>query len=315
VTTVVKHFLRDDDLTPAQQAEVLELAARLKKAPFAERPLEGPRGVGVIFEKNSTRTRFSFEMGIAQLGGHAIVVDGRSTQLGREETLQDTGRVLSRYVDAVVWRTFGQKRLEAMASGADVPIVNALSDEFHPCQVLADLQTLVERKGSLKGLKLTYLGDGANNMAHSLMLGGVTAGVDVTIASPEGFAPLPWVVEAARARAAETGATITLTGDPHTAVVGADALVTDTWTSMGQENDGLDRVGPFRPFQINEALLAKADADAVVLHCLPAHRGEEITDDVLDGPQSVVWDEAENRLHAQKALLVWLLAQRTGDRP
>jgi ornithine carbamoyltransferase len=315
VTTVVKHFLRDDDLTPAQQAEVLELAARLKKAPFAERPLEGPRGVGVIFEKNSTRTRFSFEMGIAQLGGHAIVVDGRSTQLGREETLQDTGRVLSRYVDAVVWRTFGQKRLEAMASGADVPIVNALSDEFHPCQVLADLQTLVERKGSLKGLKLTYLGDGANNMAHSLMLGGVTAGVDVTIASPEGFAPLPWVVEAARARAAETGATITLTGDPQTAVVGADALVTDTWTSMGQENDGLARVGPFRPFQINEALLAKADADAVVLHCLPAHRGEEITDEVLDGPQSVVWDEAENRLHAQKALLVWLLAQRTGDRP
>ncbi|EID81597.1 MULTISPECIES: ornithine carbamoyltransferase [Rhodococcus] len=315
MTTVVKHFLRDDDLTPAQQAEVLELAARLKKAPFAERPLEGPRGVGVIFEKNSTRTRFSFEMGIAQLGGHAIVVDGRSTQLGREETLQDTGRVLSRYVDAVVWRTFGQKRLEAMASGADVPIVNALSDEFHPCQVLADLQTLGERKGSLKGLKLTYLGDGANNMAHSLMLGGVTAGVDVTIASPEGFAPLPWVVEAARARAGETGATITLSGDPQTAVVGADALVTDTWTSMGQENDGLDRVGPFRPFQINEALLAKADADAVVLHCLPAHRGEEITDEVLDGPQSVVWDEAENRLHAQKALLVWLLAQRTGDRP
>ncbi|BAH48930.1 ornithine carbamoyltransferase [Rhodococcus opacus] len=315
MTTVVKHFLRDDDLTPEQQAEVLELAARLKKAPFAERPLEGPRGVGVIFEKNSTRTRFSFEMGIAQLGGHAIVVDGRSTQLGREETLQDTGRVLSRYVDAVVWRTFGQKRLEAMASGADVPIVNALSDEFHPCQVLADLQTLAERKGSLKGLKLTYLGDGANNMAHSLMLGGVTAGVDVTIASPEGFAPLPWVVEAARARAADTGATITLTEDPQAAVVGADALVTDTWTSMGQENDGLDRVGPFRPFQINEALLAKAAADAVVLHCLPAHRGEEITDEVLDGPQSVVWDEAENRLHAQKALLVWLLAQRTGNRP
>jgi len=315
VTTVVKHFLRDDDLTPEQQAEVLELAARLKKAPFAERPLEGPRGVGVIFEKNSTRTRFSFEMGIAQLGGHAIVVDGRSTQLGREETLQDTGRVLSRYVDAVVWRTFGQKRLEAMASGADVPIVNALSDEFHPCQVLADLQTLAERKGSLKGLKLTYLGDGANNMAHSLMLGGVTAGVDVTIASPEGFAPLPWVVDAARARAADTGATITLSEDPQAAVVGADALVTDTWTSMGQENDGLDRVGPFRPFQINEALLARADADAVVLHCLPAHRGEEITDAVLDGPQSVVWDEAENRLHAQKALLVWLLAQRTGDRP
>ena len=186
---MVKHFLRDDDLTPAQQAEVLELAAILKKDPFARRPLEGPRGVGVIFEKNSTRTRFSFEMGIAQMGGHAVVVDGRSTQLGREETLADTGRVLSRYVDAVVWRTFGQKRLEQMATGATIPIVNALSDEFHPCQVLADLQTLIEQKGELKGLKLTYLGDRANNMAHSLMLGGVTAGIDVTIASPAGFEP------------------------------------------------------------------------------------------------------------------------------
>ncbi|MGW0176005.1 ornithine carbamoyltransferase [Rhodococcus sp. NPDC003322] len=303
----VKHYLRDDDLTPAQQAEVLELAAALKKDPFAKQTLAGPRAVGVIFEKNSTRTRFSFEVGISQLGGHAVVVDGRSTQLGREETLQDTGRVLSRYVDAVVWRTFGQKRLEQMVSGATVPIVNALSDEFHPCQVLADLQTLRERKGELKGLKLTYLGDGANNMAHSLMLGGVTAGIDVTIAAPAGFAPLPWVLDAARARATETGATITVTDDPQAAVAGADALVTDTWTSMGQENDGLDRVGPFRPFQINAALLAKAAPDAVVLHCLPAHRGEEITDEVLDGPQSVVWDEAENRLHAQKALLVWLL--------
>ena len=235
---MVKHFLRDDDLTPAQQAEVLELAAILKKDPFARRPLEGPRGVGVIFEKNSTRTRFSFEMGIAQMGGHAVVVDGRSTQLGREETLADTGRVLSRYVDAVVWRTFGQKRLEQMATGATIPIVNALSDEFHPCQVLADLQTLIEQKGELKGLKLTYLGDGANNMAHSLMLGGVTAGIDVTIASPAGFEPADWVVAAARTRAAETGATITLTQDPQAGVVGADALVTDTWTSMGQENDG-----------------------------------------------------------------------------
>jgi ornithine carbamoyltransferase len=308
---VVKHFLRDDDLTPAQQAEVLELAAILKKDPFARRPLEGPRGVGVIFEKNSTRTRFSFEMGIAQMGGHAVVVDGRSTQLGREETLADTGRVLSRYVDAVVWRTFGQKRLEQMATGATIPIVNALSDEFPPCQVLADLQTLAEHKGELKGLNLTYLGDGATNMAHSLMLGGVTAGIDVTIASPAGFEPADWVVAAARKRAEETGATITLTQDPQAGVVGADALVTDTWTSMGQENDGLDRVGPFRPFQINKELLAKADPKAVVLHCLPAHRGEEVTDEVLDGPQSVVWDEAENRLHAQKALLVWLLEQRT----
>lgn len=307
---MVKHFLKDDDLTPAQQREVLDLAAALKKAPFSARPLEGPRGVGVIFEKNSTRTRFSFEMGIAQLGGHAVVVDGRTTQLGREETLQDTGRVLSRYVDAVVWRTFGQDRLQAMAEGATVPLVNALSDEYHPCQVLADLLTLREHKGELRGLKLTYLGDGANNMAHSLMLGGVTAGIDVTIAAPAGFAPDPAVVAAARARAADTGAQITLTEDARAAATGADALVTDTWTSMGQENDGLDRVGPFRPYQVNAELLALADPKAVVLHCLPAHRGDEVTDEVLDGPQSVVWDEAENRLHAQKALLVWLLEQR-----
>lgn len=306
----LRHFLRDDDLTPQEQAEVLSLAAELKKAPFSRRPLEGPRGIAVIFDKNSTRTRFSFEMGIAQLGGHAVVVDGRSTQLGREETLEDTGAVLSRYVDGIVWRTFEQDRLSAMACGASVPIVNALSDEFHPCQVLADLQTLAERKGELKGLRMSYFGDGANNMAHSLMLGGVTAGISVTIASPAGFAPDPQFVDAASRRAAETGATVTVTGDPEAAADGADVLVTDTWTSMGQENDGLDRVGPFRPFQINSVLLGRAAADAVVLHCLPAHRGYEITDEVMDGPQSAVFDEAENRLHAQKALLVWLLEQR-----
>jgi ornithine carbamoyltransferase len=305
----LRHFLRDDDLTPVEQAEVLALAAELKGAPFSRRPLEGPRGVAVIFEKNSTRTRFSFEMGIAQLGGHAIVVDGRSTQLGREETLEDTGQVLSRYVDAIVWRTFAQERLSAMASGSTVPIVNALSDEFHPCQVLADLQTLAERKGKLAGLRMTYFGDGANNMAHSLMLGGVTAGIDVTIAAPKGFEPHPMFVAAARQRAGDTGATVTVTADPREAANGVDVLVTDTWTSMGQENDGLDRVRPFRPFQLNAELLSCADPDAVVLHCLPAHRGHEITDDVIDGPQSAVWDEAENRLHAQKALLVWLLAQ------
>ena len=298
------NFLRDDDVTPQQQGEILALAAELKRAPFSKRPLEGPRGVGVIFEKNSTRTRFSFEIGIAQLGGHAVVVDGQSTQLGREETLQDTGRVLSRYVDAIVWRTFGQKRLEQMATGA-----TALSNEFHPCQVLADLQTLVERKGQLKGLELAYFGDGANNMAHSLLLGGVTAGINVTVAAPKEFAPLAEVLDAARARAEETGAKVTVTEDPYEAASGADALVTDTWTSMGQEHDGLDRVAPFRPFRIDTELLSKAKSDAVVLHCLPAHRGEEITDEVLDGPHSVVWDEAENRLHAQKALLVWLLEQ------
>ena len=308
---MTRHFLRDDDLTPEEQADVLALAADLKSAPFSRRPLEGPRGVAVIFEKNSTRTRFSFEMGIAQLGGHAVVVDGRSTQLGREETLEDTGQVLSRYVDAIVWRTFAQERLSAMASGAGVPIVNALSDEFHPCQVLADLQTLAERKGALKGLQLSYFGDGANNMAHSLMLGGVTAGINITIAAPRGFEPHPMFVAAAEMRAVQTGATVALTDDPVRAAAGADVLVTDTWTSMGQENDGLDRVRPFRPFQLNSALLDHADSEAVVLHCLPAHRGHEITDEVIDGPKSAVWDEAENRLHAQKALLVWLLEQRS----
>ena len=308
--STVRHFLRDDDLAPGEQAEVLALAAALKKEPLSRRPLEGPRGVAVIFDKNSTRTRFSFEMGIAQLGGHAVVVDGRTTQLGRDETLEDTGRVLSRYVDAVVWRTFEQNRLTAMASAATVPVVNALSDEFHPCQVLADLQTLAERKGSLSGLRMTYFGDGANNMAHSLMLGGVTAGVHVTIAAPAGFEPDPRFVAAAEKRAEQTGAAVTLTSDPNVAATGADVLVTDTWTSMGQENDGLDRVGPFKPFQVNAELLGRADSEAVVLHCLPAHRGFEITDEVIDGPRSAVWDEAENRLHAQKALLVWLLERR-----
>ncbi|MGV0698440.1 ornithine carbamoyltransferase [Mycolicibacter sinensis] len=305
-----RNFLRDDDVTPAEQAEILALAAELKAAPHSRRPLEGPRGVAVIFDKNSTRTRFSFEVGIAQLGGHAVVVDGRSTQLGRDETLEDTGRVLSRYVDAIVWRTFAQDRLTAMAATATVPIINALSDEFHPCQVLADLQTIAERKGGpkgLKGLRMTYLGDGANNMAHSLMLGGVTAGIHVTVAAPDGFTPDPAVVAAAQQRAADTGASVSLTADPAKAAGGADVLVTDTWTSMGQEDDGLDRVAPFRPYQINDELVALADPDVTVLHCLPAHRGDEITDAVIDGPRSAVWDEAENRLHAQKALLVWLL--------
>jgi len=307
---MTRHFLRDDDLSAAEQAEVLQLAAELKKDPFSRRPLDGPRGVAVIFDKNSTRTRFSFEVGIAQLGGHAVVVDSSNTQLGRSETLQDTAQVLSRYVEAIVWRTFGQDRLDAMAAAATVPVVNALSDEFHPCQVLADLQTIAERKGSLRGLRLSYFGDGANNMAHSLMLGGATAGIHVTVAAPEGFAPDPAVVAAAGQRAEATGASVALTDDADAAAEGADVLVTDTWTSMGQEDDGLDRVKPFRPFQVNSRLLGLADPEAIVLHCLPAHRGDEITDEVMDGPASVVWDEAENRLHAQKALLVWLLEQR-----
>ncbi|MDF3280073.1 MULTISPECIES: ornithine carbamoyltransferase [unclassified Gordonia (in: high G+C Gram-positive bacteria)] len=307
---MTRHFLRDDDLTPDEQAEVLALAAEVKRNPFAHRPLEGPRGVGVIFDKNSTRTRFSFEMGIAQLGGHAVVVDGRTTQLGRDESLADTGRVLSRFVDAIVWRTFGQDRLDEMASTATIPVINALSDSFHPCQVLADLQTIIERKGATAGLRMTYLGDGANNMAHSLALGGVTAGMHVTISAPEGFSPDPTVIADTEKRAQLTGGSVQVIEDPVRAVTGADVLVTDTWVSMGQEDDGKDRKAPFRPYQINAELLARAASDAVVLHCLPAHRGDEITDEVIDGPASVVFDEAENRLHAQKALLIWLLGHQ-----
>ncbi|SEP22095.1 ornithine carbamoyltransferase [Amycolatopsis saalfeldensis] len=303
-----RHFLRDDDVSPDEQTALLDLADRLKADPLGTKALAG-KTVAAIFEKNSTRTRFSFEVGISQLGGHPVIVDGRSMQLGREETIEDTSRVLSRYVDAVVWRTFAQKRIDAMASVASIPIINALTDEFHPCQVLTDLMTIRERKGKLAGLTMVYLGDGANNMAHSLLLGGVTAGMHVRVVSPEGFQPDQQVVLDAKHRAGPTGGSATVFTDPHSAVDGADVLVTDTWTSMGQENDGLDRVGPFRALQVNTELLKRAADEAIVLHCLPAHRGWEITDEVLDGPASAVWDEAENRLHAQKALLVWLFGQ------
>jgi ornithine carbamoyltransferase len=303
---MVRHYLRDDDLSPAEQAEVLELAGQMKADRLAFQPLRG-KSVAAIFEKNSTRTRLSFEVGIHQLGGQPIVVDGRTMQLGREETIEDTSRMLSRYVDAVVWRTFAQARMTAMASVSRVPVINALTNEFHPCQVLADLQTIRERHGRLAGITLTYLGDGGNNMAHSLLLGGATAGMHVRISSPEGFHPHGELLLDAKHRAEETGGGITFIADPRAAVDGADVLVTDAWTSMGQENDGKDRVAPFRPYRLDTELLNRAARGAIVLHCLPAHRGWEITDEVIDGPASAVWDEAENRLHSQKALLAWLL--------
>ncbi len=301
-----RHFLRDDDLGPDEQAEVLDLAAHYKNDPHSDDALRN-KSVAVIFEKNSTRTRLSFEVGIHQLGGQPIVVDGRMMQLGREETIEDTSRVLSRYADIVVWRTFAQARMQSMSAAASVPVVNALTDEFHPCQVLADLQTVRERHGTLAGRTLTYLGDGANNMAHSLLIGGATAGMHIRIGAPEGFAPAQWVLDAASKRAAETGGSIALHTEPGASVDGADVLATDSWTSMGQENDGKDRVSPFRPFQLSSELLAATGVETTVLHCLPAHRGWEITDEVLDGPASAVFDEAENRLHAQKALLSWLV--------
>jgi ornithine carbamoyltransferase len=312
MTTALRHFLRDDDLSPDELITVLDLADTYKADRTGFRPLVG-KAVAVIFEKNSTRTRLSFEVGISQLGGQPVIVDGRMSQLGREETIEDTSRVLSRYVDAVAIRTFAQRRINALASTSSVPVINALTDEFHPCQVLSDLQTIRERKGRLTGLTLTYLGDGANNMAHSLMLGGANAGLTVRISSPQGFDPNGDILLDAKRRAAETGGAIELIGNPDAAVDGADVLVTDTWTSMGQENDGLDRVGPFRQYQINAALLGRANDDAIVLHCLPAHRGWEITDEVIDGPSSAVWDEAENRLHAQKALLAFLVSAHAGS--
>ncbi|ART21241.1 ornithine carbamoyltransferase [Corynebacterium striatum] len=298
----VRHFLADDDLSPAEQAEVLDLALKLKAEPFSERPLEGPKSVAVLFDKTSTRTRFSFEAGITHLGGHAIVTETKSTQMGKGETYQDTAAVLSRFVEAIVWRTYDHHNFLEMAETATVPIVNALSDDLHPCQILADLLTCRENFGDLKGRKAVYLGDGNNNMANSYMLGFATAGMEVAIIAPEGFQPQQEFIERARQRG-----TITVT-DSLEAVRGADAVITDTWVSMGQEADGLDRRTPFIPYQVNADVMAMAKDDAIFLHCLPAYRGSEVSAEVIDGPQSRVFDEAENRLHAQKALLVWLLA-------
>ena len=307
----VRHFLRDDDLSPAELGDVLDLADRLKaeraEGKLTTRPLEGPRTVAVLFDKASTRTRISFSVGIAELGGYPLVMDAGSSQLGRGEPIEDTARVLGRQVAAIVWRTAGQERVDAMAAAAGVPVVNALTDEFHPCQLLADLQTVRERLGRLAGVTLAYLGDGANNMAHSYLLGGANAGMHVRVGTPVGYLPDPHVHAAAERRAAETGGSVTVTHDPHAAADGADVLATDTWVSMGQEAESAQRAAPFLPFAVDAAALARAADGAVVLHCLPAYRGKEIAADVLDGPASAVWDEAENRLHAQKALLVWLL--------
>ena len=307
-----RHFLADDDLTPEEQADVLRLAAEMKREPFKHRPLEGPRSVAVLFDKTSTRTRFSFDAGIAQLGGHAIVTDTGQSQMGKGETYQDTGAVLSRYVAAIVWRTYAHANLETMAQTATVPIVNALSDDLHPCQILADLQTIIEHvcpdEGAqgLRGRRAVYFGDGDNNMANSYMIGFATAGMDITIISPGGFQPRDEFVARARQRASQTGATVTVSADVNDGA-GADVVITDTWVSMGMEDDGKDRRTPFLPYQVTQETMERAGSDAIFLHCLPAYRGSEVTADVIDGPASRVFDETENRLHAQKALLAWLL--------
>ncbi|MFI0421988.1 ornithine carbamoyltransferase [Spongiactinospora sp. 9N601] len=303
---MTRHFLQDDDLSPAEQAQVLDLADAMKKDRFGHRPLAGPQTVAVLFDKHSTRTRVSFATGIADLGGHPLIIDAGSSQMGRGEPIEDTARVLSRQVAAVVWRTYGQERIEAMAAAATVPVVNALTDAFHPCQVLADLQTIRERTGTLAGLSLAYLGDGANNMAHSYLLGGATAGMHVRIGAPPGYQPDALILDRAATIAAGTGGSVVALSDPAAAVRGAHVIATDTWVSMGQ-GDKDERIAALMPFQVCAELLGYAAPDAVVLHCLPAYRGLEITAEVIDGPHSAVWDQAENRLHAQKALLAFLL--------
>jgi ornithine carbamoyltransferase len=303
---MARHFLRDDDLTPAEQAQVLALARAMKQDRFAARPLEGPKTVALLFDKPSLRTRVSFSVGVAELGGQPLEIDTTKTHLGRGETIADLGRVLTRQVAAITWRTAGQERIEELASAAGVPVINTLTDEFHPCQILADLQTVAEHFGSLAGRTFTYVGDGANNMANSYLLGGATAGMHVRIAGPHGYQPDPAIVAQAQRIATATGGSATVLDDPLLAAKGADVLATDVWVSMGQA-DAPERKAALAPFQVNGELLAVAAPGAIVLHCLPAHRGEEITADVLDGPASLAWDQAENRLHAQKALLAWLL--------
>jgi ornithine carbamoyltransferase len=302
------HYLRDDDLTHVEQDAVLRLAASLK----ADRP--GPpvlagRTVAVIFDKPSTRTRVSFAVGINELGGQPLIIEADSSQLSRGEMISDTARVLDRQVAAIVWRTFGQDRLEAMARVSAVPVINALTNEFHPCQVLADLLTIKERRGSLRGVTLTYLGDGGNNMAHSYLIGCALAGMNIRIAAPRRFGPAKDVVQQAERIALSTGGSVLVSEDPETAA-GSDVLATDTWMSIGQPEDEEEiRAKIFKPYAIEPDTLRGAAPHPIVLHCLPAYRGKEIAAEVIDGPHAAVWDEAENRLHVQKALLVFLLAK------
>ena len=307
---MTRHFLRDDDLSPAEQTAVLDVADQLKKDRFGHKPLAGPRTVAVLFDKPSLRTRVSFTVGIAELGGFPMVIDTQSTHFGRGETIEDAARVLDRQVAAVVWRTYEQDRIEALAAASSVPVINALTDQFHPCQILADLQTVRAHDGALAGRVLTFLGDGSSNMAQSYLLGGATAGMHVRIGAPAAVAPDPAVMTTAARIAARTGGSVEIQPDPAAACEQADVIATDVWASMGQEAMAGERRVVLAPYQLDAAKLALAKPGVLVLHCLPAHRGEEITADVIDGPNSVVWEQAENRLHAQKALLTFLLEQQ-----
>ena len=306
---MVRHFLRDDDLNPAEQAEILDLAISLKSDRFSSKVFAGPQAVALIFDKPSTRTRISFSVGVTELGGAPLVIDSATTQLASNEPVADTARVLDRQVSMIVWRTFAQSGLAEMAQNSKVPVVNSLSDEFHPCQLLADLMTVREKLGSLQGKVLSYIGDASNNMAHSYLLAGATAGMKIRIAGPAMYQPNAKVLEKAKQIAVSTGGSVDCYTDPKLALVDSDVVATDSWVSMGQQDQKAEKIKAFAGFRLDAELLAIAKPSAIVLHCLPAYRGLEITDEVIEGPQSVVWDQAENRLHAQKALMVWL-AQR-----
>ena len=316
MTGVLRHMLRDDDLTHAEQLEVLELGMRFRENRFYRRPLEGPRAVAVLTDKPTLRTQVSFTTGVAELGGYPVMVDGRLAQVGKRESIADVTRVITRMASAIVWRTFGQDRIVEMARYAHVPVINALTDSFHPCQALADLLTLAQLRGgvsALAGRTWAYVGDGSNNMAQSYLLSGATAGLHVRIGAPKPYWPDPQIVADAQAIATRTGGSAVVTEDVREAVRGADVVATDTWVSMGEEAEYAQRSKPFVPYRVTPELMAIAKPGALFEHCLPAYRGREVTASVIDGPQSVVWDEAENRLHAQKALLTWLLAQRRGE--
>ena len=306
---MTRHFLRDDDLSPTEQAEILDLAVSLKSDRFGSKVFAGPKTVALIFDKPSTRTRVSFSVGVTELGGAPLIIESATSQLASRETVADTARVLDRQVSMIVWRTFAQSGLEQMAKSSKVPVINSLSDDFHPCQLLADLMTIKEKLGTLQGKVLCYIGDASNNMAHSYLLAGATAGMKVRVAGPSMYQPNAKVFEKARQIAQETGGSVDCYTDPKLALVDSDAVATDSWVSMGQQDQKAEKIEAFEGFRLDAELLAIAKPSAIVLHCLPAYRGLEITDEVLEGSQSVVWDQAENRLHAQKALMVWL-AQR-----
>lgn len=316
MTGQLRHMLRDDDVNHDEQKQILELGLKFRENRYYRRPFDGPRAVAVLFDKPSTRTRSSFATGVAELGGYPLVIDKSGSQLGRGEPVADTARVLTRMTSGIVWRTFGQERVEEMARYATVPVVNALTDSFHPCQVLADLMTIAQHRGgvdALPGMTIAYFGDAANNMANSYLLGGAVAGMNVRVAGPYGFLPDPQIVADAERIAAQTGGSVMVTTDPREAARDADCIFTDTWVSMGEESEYAIRSKPFWDYQVNDELMSLAKPDALFQHCLPAYRGKEVTPSVIDGPQSVVWDEAENRLHAQKALLTWLTGKLRGD--